>query len=124
MRLVFYLFIFSQLLNYLSVFAEKVKKKPPELNSIKWEKVQENKANKLDKIIWKSYKDDEIYFQNKIDESSVMKELKDYRDEKQFKSQLKSTYSITEVEPYLPLNKFLDYGDFKTSVRWKSSFDG
>ncbi len=124
MRVFFYLFIFSQLLNFISVFADKYKKESPETNSIKWEKIQEKSSNDLDNIIWKSYKDDESYFQNKIDESSVIKELKDYRDEKQFKSQLKSTYSITEVEPYLPLNKFLDYGDFKTSVRWKSSLDG
>ena len=124
MRLVFYLFIFSQLLNFLSVFAEKVKKKPPELNSIMWEKVQENKANKLDMIIWKSYKDDEIYFQNKIDESSVIKEIKDPREENKYKSQQKSIRSIVEIEPYLPLNNFLEHGDFQTSVRWKSSFNG
>ena len=31
---------------------------------------------------------------------------------------------ILEIHPHLPLNKFLDYGDFKTSVRWKASFDG
>ena len=28
------------------------------------------------------------------------------------------------MEPYLPLNNFLEYGDFQTSVRWKSSING
>ena len=64
MRLVFYLFIFSQLLNLVSVFANQYTKKSSELKPIKWEKIQENNSNNLKKIIWKSYKDDESYFQN------------------------------------------------------------
>ena len=65
MRLVFYLFIFSQLFNFVSVFADKYTKESPKLKQIKWEKIQENSSNNLKKIIWKSYKDDESYFQNK-----------------------------------------------------------
>ncbi len=62
------------------VFAEKVKKDFREFNSIKWEKVQEKKSNNL-KIIWKSYKDDESYFQNQMDVSPEIKNLNDYRKE-------------------------------------------
>ena len=29
-----------------------------------------------------------------------------------------------EIEPYLPLNNYLDFRDFQISFRWKSSFDG
>ena len=65
MRLVFYLFIFSQLLNFVSVFADKYTKESPKLKLIKWEKIEENNSNNLKKIIWKSYKDDKSYFQNK-----------------------------------------------------------
>ena len=43
MRLVFYIFIIAQFFNFLGVFAEEVKKNSPRLNSIKWEKVLENK---------------------------------------------------------------------------------
>ena len=124
MRLVFYLFIFSQLFNFVSVFADKFIKESSELNLIKWEKIQEKNSNNLKKIIWKSYKDDESYFQKKIDETSVIENLKNYREENKYKSQQKSIRSIVEIEPYLPLNNFLDYGDFQTTVRWKSSFDG
>ena len=65
MKLVFYIFIFSQLLNYISVFADKFKTDSSGSNSINWEKVQENKSNKLKKIIWKSYNNDDSYFKNK-----------------------------------------------------------
>ena len=81
MRLFFFIFIFSQLLNFLVVFAEKVKKDSRELNSIRWEKVQEDKSNNLKKIIWKSYKDDESYFQNEIEARPDIKKINDYRNE-------------------------------------------
>ena len=124
MRLVFYLFIFSQLLNFVSVLADKYTKESPESKIIKWEKIQEKNSNDLKKIIWKSYKDDESYFQNNNEESSEVKKTENSRDENIYKSKLKSNRSILEIEPYLPLNNFLDYGVFQTSVRWKSSFDG
>ncbi len=64
MRLVFYLFIFSQFLNLVSVFANQYTKESSKLKPIKWEKIQENNSNNLKKIIWKSYKGDENYFKN------------------------------------------------------------
>ena len=110
MRLVLYIFLFSQLLNFLSVFAEKIKKELSELNSIKWEKVEEIKSKPLKKIIWKSYNDDEIYFQNKNEESSLTNKKNNFKEKKIYNSQRKSSRStITEIEPYLPLNNFLDY---------------
>ena len=124
MRLVFYLFIFSQLLNFVSVLADKYTKESPESKIIKWKKIQEKNSNDLKKIIWKSYKDDESYFQNNNEESPEVKKTENSIDENNYKSKRKSNRSILEIEPYLPLNNFLDYGDFQTSVRWKSSFDG
>ena len=124
MRLVFYLFIFSQLLNLVSDLADKYTKESPKSKIIEWEKIQEKNSNDLKKIIWKSYKDDESYFQKKIEESSVIKKLKKSRVENNYKSKRESIYSITEIEPYLPLNSFLDFGESQASVRWKSSFDG
>ena len=73
MRLVFYLFIFSQLLNFVSVLADKYTKESSETKKIKWEKIQEKNSNDLKKIIWKSYKDDESYFQYNNEESSKVK---------------------------------------------------
>jgi len=63
MRFVFYFFIIAQFLNFLGVFAEKVKKDSSELNPIKWEKVRENEDKPPLKIIWKSFKDDKSYFE-------------------------------------------------------------
>ena len=102
MRLVFYLFIFSQLLNFVSVLADKYTKESPESKIIKWEKIQEKNSNDLKKIIWKSYKDDENYFQNKKEESSEVKKPENSRDENKYKSQHVKDHSITEMEPYLP----------------------
>ena len=65
MKLAFYFFIIAQILNFLGVFAEKVTKDTSDINSIKWEKVEENKERPLKKVIWKSYKDDKSYFENK-----------------------------------------------------------
>ena len=64
MKSIFYILLFSQLLNFLGVFAEKVKEDSSGMNSVIWEKVEENKSKPLKKIIWKSYKRDENYFKN------------------------------------------------------------
>ena len=63
--MVFYLFLISQLLNLIGVFAEKVREDSSRLNTIKWEKIEENKSKPLKKIIWRSYKNDESYFEIK-----------------------------------------------------------
>ena len=51
MRLIFYIFFFSQLLNFIGVSAEKVKKDSSEANSVKWEKVEEKKSKSFEKIV-------------------------------------------------------------------------
>jgi len=124
MRLVFYLFLISQLLNFFGVFAEKVREDSSGLNSIKWEKIEEDNSKPLKKIIWRSYKNDESYFESKKQKSSIIKRTKSSNEEGISEFSTKSVSSITEIEPYLPLNIFLEKGDFQTSVRWKSSFEG
>ena len=89
MRFLFYLFILSQFLNIIDVFAEKVKKRTAELNPIKWEKVHENKPNKLKKIIWKSYNGDEIYFENEDIEFSSDKKIIKIKDKNKSYSEKK-----------------------------------
>ena len=68
MKFAFYLFIFAQILNSLGIFAEKVLKDPSEGNTINWEKVKKNKNRPLEKIIWKSYKEEENFFKNENEE--------------------------------------------------------
>ena len=124
MRLIFYIFLISQFLNFLGVFAEEVKENSSGLNSVNWEKMDENKSKTFKKIIWKSYKNDEFYFENKKQQSPIIKRTKSSNGNSLSESPKKSGSSITEIEPFLPLNNFLEDGDFQTSVRWKSSFDG
>ncbi len=123
MKIFFFLFLISQLSNFIGVFAEKVREDSSGLNTINWEKIEENKSKPFKKIIWKSYKNDESYFGNKKQQSSI-KRTKSSNEERISEFSIKSGSSITEIEPYLPLNNFLEKGNFQTSVRWKSSFDG
>ncbi len=122
MRLILYIFIFSQLLNFLSVFAENINNESSELNSIKWKKVQENKSKPLKKIIWKSYNEDESYFQKNNEESSLINNKNNINEKKLYKSQRKFSRAITEIESYIPLNNFLKKGTIDTTVQWKSAF--
>ena len=122
MRLFVYIFLFSQVLNFLGAFAEKVKDDSFESNSIKWEKVPE-KSKPLKKIIWKAYNNDESYFENNNNQNSI-RNNNSFNRERIKKVSKKSFFPNTEIEPFLPTNNFLDYGNFQTSVRWKSSFDG
>lgn len=124
MRLIFYIFLISQFLNFLGVFAEKVKEDLSELNSVRWEKIEENKSNPLKKIIWKSYKNDEFYFGNEKEKGSITNITNSSNGEGFLKSTKNSVLYVTEIEPFLPLNNFLKKGNFQTSVRWKSSFEG
>ena len=50
MRLIIYIFLISQLLNFLGVFAEKVNKNISRFNKVNWEKVEENKSNPLKRL--------------------------------------------------------------------------
>ncbi len=70
MRFFFYIFLISQLLNFLDVFAQKIKEETTQLNSVKWEKL-ENKSKPLKKIIWRSYNNDESYFEDQILENKI-----------------------------------------------------
>ena len=125
MRLIFYIFLISQFLNLLGVFAEKIKEDLTELDSVKWEKIEEDKSKPLKKIIWKSYKNDEFYFGNeKQQKGSITNRTNSSNGEDFFESTKNSLLYVTEIEPFLPLNNFLKKGNFQTSVRWKSSFEG
>ena len=80
MRFLFYVFIFSQLFNFLILYAEKIKKNSDELNLIKWEKLKENKSKSLKKIIWKSYQGDYIYFKDDDIEVINDKKVKKFKE--------------------------------------------
>ena len=77
MKLIFYILLFSQLLNFLGVFAEKVKEDSSGINHIIWEKMEKNKSKSLKKIIWKSYKGDENYFKNENKEGFSTNQFSD-----------------------------------------------
>ena len=116
MRLIIYLFAFSQIFNLLDVLAEKIKKEPSD-PLLKWERVRKSKSNNLKKIIWKSYNDDESYFE-KINTKNTDNNL----DEILFNTQNKQ--ELLEIQPHIPLNNFLNTGDLIFSTNWLSAFTG
>ena len=108
MRLVFYIFIFAQFSNFLSVFAEKIKNDSSKFNSIKWEKIRENEVKPLKKIIWKSYQEDESYFKNKDLEQNSEKNTEENTDnyffnnqkeKKIFINEQKTTKELLDIQP-------------------------
>ena len=123
MRLIFYIFFFSQIFNFLGVIAEKVNQDPHTLNRVNWEKVPKKKSIPLKKIIWKSYNNEEILFE-KVNVNEASKTKIDPLNKERINEPKKSAFFLTEIEPFLPLNNFLEYGNFQTSVKWKSSFQG
>ena len=96
MKLIFCLLAISQFLNIIGVFAEKVREDSSGFNSINWEKVEENKAKPFKKIIWRSYKNDESYFGNKKQQSSIIKRTKSSNEEG-ISDYSKKSFSITEI---------------------------
>ena len=127
MRLIFYVLVLSQLFNLLDVLAEKIKKEHSE-KKIKWEKVIDKKSNNLKKIIWKSYNNDETYFENiKINnvENNSYKFLFNKKNEKnKFIIRQKNKQKLLEIQPHIPLNNFLNADDFIISANWVSAFSG
>ena len=98
MRLIFYLYLFSQLFNFIGVFAEKVREESSGLNFIDWEKVEENKSKPLKKIIWKSY--DNMNFILKIKINKVKNKWYEIIRGRKKYTLTKTFPSITEIEPF------------------------
>ena len=127
MRLIFFIFLFSQLFNLIDVLAEKIKKEPTDPN-LKWERVRDGKPKNLNKIIWKSYNKDKIYFENLYKNNKKNNPDKIFLNKKngkiKFINQQKNKHELLEIKPHIPLNNFLSYGDFILSSNLVSSFRG
>ena len=125
MKLIFYIFVFSLFFNLFDVLAEKIKKEPSK-QTIKWEKVVDKKSNNLKKIIWKSYNDDEKYFENININNTGNNSGKIYnkREKNTYINQSENKQELLEIKPHIPLNNYLSYGDFIISIDWVSAFSG
>ena len=122
MRLIFFIFLISQVLNFISVFAEKEKKDLSELNSVRWEKVKEESSFNLEaNIIWEPYENDDIFSKK----NPVKNNLKNYQKvDVKISNQDEKEEALLQIEPHIPLNNYLNNGDFILSSYWKSAFDG
>ena len=124
MRLFLFIFLISQIFNFLDVFAQKTKEDSSQLNSVKWKKLEE-KPNTLNKIIWKSFNNDESFFEDEILENKLEESFTNTKKKKKnFVNNQKTNQKLLQIQPHIPLNNFLDNGDFIFSSYWKSSFSG
>ena len=98
MKFVFYFVIIAQFLNFLGVFAEKVKEDSPEFNPIKWKKVGENEEKPLKKIIWKSFKDDKSYFEKTNLKNKSKKSLNKVQEESSTWRNRTLRFSFEEID--------------------------
>ena len=120
MRLLIKLIILSQLIYVFRLSSKDKETKPSNLNSIKWEKSKEK--NKLN-IIWKFY-DKKIFNDKKEEVHSNKKRENILKIKKIFVDKIKVKQESVEIQPYIPVNNYLDSGNFDASVYWKSSFSG
>ena len=122
MKLLLYLFIIFQSVSYFDLLAERYFKDSTFIASQKWEKVKDS-DNSNEKVIWKSYRDDESYFQDE-DQVRDFFELKTNKEKSKLIPRKNNLKYITQLEPFIPLNNFLGPNEFKSVIQWKSSFDG
>ena len=123
MRLLIKLLIISQFIYVYNLYSgEKEKKILSESKPINWNKSNQNIH---EKIIWKSYDQNEDFFN--------IRDTKNYSNKKKegilkieniLINKKNKKQEFVEIQPYLPLNNYLNSGEFEPSVLWKSSFDG
>ena len=70
MKLIFYLFIIFQTVILFKVQANKLIVELLSDKSLKWEKYSDQKE-KINRIIWKSYQNDETYFEKKLNTNNT-----------------------------------------------------
>ena len=122
MNRLLYLFIIFQSLLYLDLLAEIYFKDSTLIASQKWEKVRElDDLN--EKVIWKSYNNDESFF-NDEDQIENFDKSRSHKEKRQLIPKMNNFEGITQIEPYIPLNNFLDTNEIRSVIQWKSSFEG
>ena len=81
-------------------------------SKILWKKIKRNKIND-NKIKWEEY-----------DGAIDLDIKKEYPYKINVVNQNNTFQESTEIEPYLPLNYYLEPGEITTSINWKSAFSG
>ncbi len=121
MKLILYLFIIFQFAILFRVQANKLIVDSINDKSLRWEKHNDEKE-KVNKIIWKSYQDDERYFDEKLNINNA--NVKNNQPKNIAEKYFLNNNVLTHIDSFIPLNNFLDPGNFQTTIKWKSSFDG
>jgi len=122
MRVIFYILMIFQFLILFKVQANKLIVDLVNDKSLKWEK-HEDKNKKINEIMWKSYQEDESYFEEKFNKNNTNL-INNNSSNNISKNYFSNNKVITNIDSFIPLNNFLNRGNFQTTIKWKSSFDG
>ena len=107
-------FIFISIFTYLALNFNSGAEGNNNSNSseILWKKIKRNKINN-NQIKWEEY------------EGSIDLDIKkEYPYQVDFATKNNKFQESTEIEPYLPLNYYLEPGEITSSLNWKSAFSG
>lgn len=106
-------FIFVSIFTYLVLnFNSVAEGNNTNSSKILWKKIKRNKINN-NQIKWEKY-----------DGAIDLDIKKEYPYEIKFVNENNTFQESTELEPYLPLNYYLEPGEITTSINWKSAFSG
>ena len=116
-----YLFIISfQFLSLMNLNAEKYNNSVGS-NSLKWNKIEnKNGLNDFEKINWKLYVLDDSDIYNPSDKEDI-KSI-NQADLRNSNNNSIKYQEFTQIEPYLPLNNYLNSGEFIITPQLKSAF--
>ena len=120
MKFLTYLFIIFQFTIVLKIYGEN--KNNIHRNSLEWKILEQNKFLKKKNLRW------EILTGEK-NLKDIIKDLQKYNfdpneEKREIIKMSKLKPEILEIQPYIPLNEYLSYGEFNISTNWKSTFSG
>ena len=131
MKYVLYLILFFQIIFFSNSYSSNKDNK-----KLRWEIINEiSIGNNNKKIFWEALDTNKKNNQNKtlkwdLDENkdslNIDKSNRSTENNRDFliESFTNQRFNLSQIEPYIPLNNFLESGNINTLIEWKSSFDG
>lgn len=131
MKYVLYLILFFQIIFFSNSYSSNKDNK-----KLRWEIINEiSIGDNNKKIFWEALDTNKKNNQNKtlkwdLDENkdslNIDKSNRSTENNRDFliESFTNQRFNLSQIEPYIPLNNFLESGNINTLIEWKSSFDG
>ena len=113
MSLIFYIFLISQFLSLMGGVTGQLKGDPLEFNSVNWEKIEEEDSeNRNNNLIWEPYNYDQLLLQKNPVEINSEDNFNYNQEVDIVNKQEKKKKKLLQIEPHIPLDNYLNIGDF------------